>query len=79
MKANLTAGNNYSFSNERDKPAALFYTQGCIPIDSEGNVDKTVPAPPFPDNVIPEAEVKPATKKKGKQKSKPKQAAQAKE
>ncbi|EEP78349.1 predicted protein [Uncinocarpus reesii 1704] len=42
-------GNNYSFANEHDRPAAIFFTQGCIPLDSDGNVDTGAPAPPLPD------------------------------
>lgn len=35
--------------NDYDKPALLFFTQGCIPLDPEGNIDKNVTAPPLPD------------------------------
>ncbi|EFW22497.1 conserved hypothetical protein [Coccidioides posadasii str. Silveira] len=42
-------GNNYSFANEYDKPAAIFFTQGCIPLDADGNIDTGAPAPPLPD------------------------------
>ncbi|KAI1941363.1 mitotic fidelity of chromosome transmission- protein [Ophidiomyces ophidiicola] len=42
-------GNNYSFENDYGTPAAIFFTQGCIPLDEEGNVDTGAPAPPLLD------------------------------
>ncbi|PGG97846.1 hypothetical protein AJ80_09626 [Polytolypa hystricis UAMH7299] len=63
-------GNNYSFSNDHDKPAAIFFAQGCIPPDLE-NIEAPVPA------AVPEetteaaeevAEPKPAPKKRGRPK-----------
>ena len=42
-------GNNYSFENDYGHSATIFFTQGCIPLDGEGNVDTTVTAPPLPD------------------------------
>ncbi|WEW61835.1 mitotic fidelity of chromosome transmission- protein [Emydomyces testavorans] len=42
-------GNNYSFANEYDKSAAIFFTQGCIPLDSDENGDTGAPVPPLTD------------------------------
>lgn len=50
-------GNNYSFVNEHDKPAAIFFTQGCIPLDAEGKVDTGAPAPPLPDPVLQQQQI----------------------
>ncbi|OAX78764.1 hypothetical protein ACJ72_06927 [Emergomyces africanus] len=36
-------GNNYSFANDYDKPAAIFFTQGCVPLDKEGESDSAEP------------------------------------
>ncbi|KAL2375040.1 cupin domain-containing protein, variant 1 [Blastomyces gilchristii SLH14081] len=36
-------GNNYSFANDYDKPAALFFTQGCVPQNKEGESDSAEP------------------------------------
>ncbi|EEH03821.1 cupin domain-containing protein [Histoplasma capsulatum G186AR] len=41
-------GNNYSFANDYDKPAALFFTQGCVPPSKEGEIDGTEPASVHP-------------------------------
>ncbi|PGG96292.1 centromere protein C [Blastomyces parvus] len=57
-------GNNYSFANDYDKPAALFFTQGCVPQNKEGESDSAEPA-----SVPAEAPVQaPAGTKRGRPK-----------
>ncbi|EFR03353.1 cupin domain-containing protein [Nannizzia gypsea CBS 118893] len=69
-------GNNYSFANEYKKPAAIFFTQGCIPLDADGNVDTGVTAPPLPE--APPAQTKNnAAEKGGKRRGRPKQGTKA--
>ncbi|KAM5441141.1 mitotic fidelity of chromosome transmission-related protein [Microsporum ferrugineum] len=69
-------GNNYSFANEYKKPAAIFFTQGCIPLDADGNVDTGVTAPPLPE-AAPTHPKGNAAEKGGKKRGRPKQSAQA--
>ncbi|KAF3483567.1 cupin domain-containing protein [Arthroderma uncinatum] len=69
-------GNNYSFANEYNKPAAIFFTQGCIPLDADGNVDTGVTAPPLPEAPPTEPKAN-AASKTGKKRGRPKQGAQA--
>ncbi|EGE07298.1 cupin domain-containing protein [Trichophyton equinum CBS 127.97] len=67
-------GNNYSFANEYKKPAAIFFTQGCIPLDADGNVDTGVAAPPVPEAPSTQTNTN-ATEKGGKKRGRPKQGA----
>ncbi|DAA79484.1 TPA_exp: Cupin domain protein [Trichophyton benhamiae CBS 112371] len=67
-------GNNYSFANEYKKPAAIFFTQGCIPLDADGNVDTGVAAPPVPEAPSTQTNNN-ATEKGGKKRGRPKQGA----
>ncbi|KAK2880101.1 hypothetical protein FQN49_000579 [Arthroderma sp. PD_2] len=69
-------GNNYSFANEYNKPAAIFFTQGCIPLDADGNVDTGVMAPPLPEAPPTEPKAN-AAEKTVKKRGRPKQGAQA--
>ncbi|KAK2755671.1 hypothetical protein FQN54_005820 [Arachnomyces sp. PD_36] len=32
-------GNSYSFANAYEKPASLFFTQGCVPTDTDGSAN----------------------------------------
>lgn len=69
----LSTGNNYSFANDYEKAASIFFTQGCIPLDPEGNIDTTVTAPPLPDpaTVQAEAEAEAQTSEAAAPKAKP--------
>ncbi|OJD20004.1 hypothetical protein AJ78_00019 [Emergomyces pasteurianus Ep9510] len=58
-------GNNYSFANDYDKPAAIFFTQGCVPLNKEGESDSAEPT-----SVPPEM---PAEAPSGKRRGRPKQ------
>ncbi|ODH39378.1 hypothetical protein ACO22_01946 [Paracoccidioides brasiliensis] len=56
-------GNNYSFSNDYDKSAAIFFTQGCVPVEKEVPVESVEPSEP------PEVAAKvPPGKKRGRPK-----------
>ncbi|PGH30883.1 centromere protein C [[Emmonsia] crescens] len=57
-------GNNYSFANDYDKSAAIFFTQGCVPLNKEGESDSAEPAS-VPPEVTAEA---PPGKKRGRPK-----------
>ncbi|KAK2801079.1 hypothetical protein FQN50_007887 [Emmonsiellopsis sp. PD_5] len=60
-------GNNYSLSNDYDKDAAIFFTQGFLPQETE---DTAQPTPPPPSDQVPAAEEPPAEapKKRGRKK-----------
>ncbi|EFE40008.1 Cupin domain protein [Trichophyton verrucosum HKI 0517] len=62
------------FANEYKKPAAIFFTQGCIPLDADGNVDTGVAAPPVPEAPSTRTNNN-ATEKGGKKRGRPKQGA----
>ena len=33
------SGNSYSFANAFEKSASLFFTQGCVPSDTDGSIN----------------------------------------
>ncbi|PGG98522.1 hypothetical protein AJ79_08836 [Helicocarpus griseus UAMH5409] len=60
-------GNNYSFANDYDKSAAIFFTQGCLPVEPESPPDSAEPAFVPPEKPAP-APAGNAGKKKGRPK-----------
>jgi len=41
-------GNNYSFVNDYENSASIFFTQGCIPLDTEADVNTGAATPLSP-------------------------------
>ena len=59
----------YSFANDLDTPAAIFFTQGCVPLEPE---ESTGPSsgPAAEESQVQETAEEPAPKKKGRPKTK---------
>jgi len=38
-------GNNYSFANDYENSASIFFTQGCVPLDTEADANAGAPTP----------------------------------